>query len=224
MTSFEDNYEMISREIAKRKSKWNLSAINWMDFDDVTQIIKIHIHKKWTQYDETKSPLINWLNRIISNQIKNLLRNNYGNFSRPCLKCPLSQGEDLCSLYGTQSSSCSLFAKWEKSKQPAYQTKLPLPIENHWSEVNDKTYTYFDVDKASKNLHAHMETVLKPTEWKAYKMLYVDELSDDEVAKEMGFKTNEEKRAPGYKQLQNLKKIILLKVKKSLSNENLDIV
>ena len=42
---FEDCIEKINQEIAKRKNKWNLTAINWMDFDDVSQILRLHIYK-----------------------------------------------------------------------------------------------------------------------------------------------------------------------------------
>ena len=67
---FEDLIEQIDLEIRKRKSKWNLTALAWMDFDDVSQILRIHIFKKWHLYDNRK-PLNPWINRIISNQIKN---------------------------------------------------------------------------------------------------------------------------------------------------------
>ena len=68
---FEDHIDLIDNEIRKRKGKWNLTAITWIDFDDVSQIIRIHIYKKWNLYDSSK-PLIPWINRIISNQIKNI--------------------------------------------------------------------------------------------------------------------------------------------------------
>ena len=73
---FEDCIEKINQEIAKRKNKWNLTAINWMDFDDVSQILRLHIYKKWDLYDQSQ-PLAPWLNRIISNQIKKLSKKPY---------------------------------------------------------------------------------------------------------------------------------------------------
>lgn len=86
-----------------------------MDFNDVSQILRIHINNKWPLYDQ-KQPLAPWVNRIISNQIKNLIRNNYGNYSRPCLKCSAAEGEDLCKIYGKQCGACPLYKKWEKRK------------------------------------------------------------------------------------------------------------
>ena len=101
---FEDVIKEINTEIQKRKGKWNLTILSWMDFDDDAQIIRIHIYKKWHLYDPQK-PLSPGLNRIISNQIKNLIRNNYGNFSRPCLKCAAAEGEDLCTIYQKQCNT-----------------------------------------------------------------------------------------------------------------------
>ena len=81
--SFENSIAIVDEEIRKRKSKWTLAALAWIDFEDVEQILRIHIYKKWSLYDAQK-PLAPWLNIIISNQIKNIIRNNYGNYARPC--------------------------------------------------------------------------------------------------------------------------------------------
>ena len=102
---FEECIDQIDQEIRKRRNKWNLTALSWMDFDDVSQILRIHIYKKWDLYDP-KKPLCPWLNRIISNQIKNLIRNNYGNYTRPCLRCAAAEGENLCAIYEKQTDEC----------------------------------------------------------------------------------------------------------------------
>ena len=117
---FEDYIDIISEEIKKRKGKWTLTSIAWMDFEDISQILRIHIFKKWHLYDHSK-PLAPWLNRIISNQIKNLIRNNYGNYARPCLRCAAAEGSDLCAIYGKHDSSCPLYYNWTKSKQTAHK-------------------------------------------------------------------------------------------------------
>ena len=51
---FEDCIQVVDTEINKRRSKWNLTALAWMDFDDVSQILRIHIYKKWHLYDQAK--------------------------------------------------------------------------------------------------------------------------------------------------------------------------
>ena len=42
---FEDSIDIISEEIKKRKGKWTLTSIAWMDFEDISQILKIHIFR-----------------------------------------------------------------------------------------------------------------------------------------------------------------------------------
>jgi len=220
---FEDCIETIDTEIIKRKNKWNLTALSWMDFDDVSQILRIHIFKKWHLYDQTKK-LSPWVNRIISNQIKNLIRNNYGNYVRPCLKCAASEGEDLCAIYKKQSVSCPLYKNWYKNKKSAYDTKLPIALENHPQEVSTiQNQASFDIDSASEKLHKKMKSVLKANEWLVYEYLYIQHLSEEQAAKKMGYKTSEKNRSPGYKQIKNLKKSIITKVKKFLNNDEIDI-
>jgi hypothetical protein len=69
-----------------------------------------------------------------------------------------------------------------------------------------------------------MQTVLKPIEWKIYQYLYVDGKTEEQVAKLMGYRTSEKNRMAGYKQIKNLKKAIIIKVKKHLYNGDIDIV
>lgn len=218
---YEDHIDLIDLEIKKRRGKWNLSILNWMDYDDVAQIIRIHIFKKWHLYDPQK-PLSPWLNRIITNQIKNLIRNNYGNFSRPCLKCAAAQDYNLCAIYESQCSACPLYSNWLKNKKSCYDAKLPVAIENHEQEVYSKFDNGFDVERATIKLHKAMETLLKPLEWKVYKMIYIDGLSENEAAKKMGYKTTEKNRSPGYKQIKNIQKKILAKAKSFLKKGDID--
>ena len=222
-SSFEDKIKEIDIERYKRKHKWSLTALCWMDFSDVAQILRIHIHKKWKMYDQNK-PLAPWVNRIISNQIRNLIRNNYGNFSRPCLKCSAFEGEDLCSIYGKQGSACALFAKWQKSKKSAYDTKLPVSLENHTQEVFNMKHDVFDIELCSNNLHKKMEQVLKPLEWKFYNLAYIQHKNEEDIAKIMGYKSSEKNRLAGYKQIRNLKKNIIQKAKKYIYNGEIDLI
>lgn len=218
---FEDCIDQINTEIIKRKGKWSLTAIAWMDFDDVSQILRIHINKKWHLYDPEKS-LSPWLNRIISNQIKNLIRNNYGNFARPCLKCSAAEGAGLCSIYVNQCNACPLFSNWERTKKRAYDVKLPVFLENHSREVYEMASDSLDVEAASIQLHKKMKSILKANEWKVYEALYMEFKTDEYVAKIMGYRTSEKNRPPGYKQIKNIKKSIIQKVKKVLAKGEID--
>jgi hypothetical protein len=226
--TFEECLPQIDIEIRKRRKKWTLTAINWMDYDDVSQIIRIHIYKKWSLYNQSM-PLAQWVNRVISNQMRNLIRNNYQSFARPCLRCALAQGDNLCSKYKTQNAECPLYAKWLKTKKIAYDIKLPVSIDgegnkNNKKEVSNKPDDFSDLSKPIINLHAHMQLALKANEWKVYKLLYIDGIEENEAAIMMGFKTKEKGRTPGYKQIKNLKKAIMIKVKAALYSEEVDII
>jgi hypothetical protein len=221
--NFEGCIAQIDNEIFKRRNKWNLTAISWMDFSDVSQILRIHIYKKWHLYNQTK-PLAPWVNRIISNQIKNLIRNTYSNYARPCLKCAAAESDDGCSIYGKQCVDCPLYANWVKSKKNAHDTKLPVAMENHLNEVYDIKNDTVDLEKTAENIHFKMQKILKPIEWKIYTYLYIEYKNEEQVAKLMGYRTTEKNRAAGYKQIKNLKKSIMIKVKKHLYNGDIDII
>jgi hypothetical protein len=68
-----------------------------------------------------------------------------------------------------------------------------------------------------------MKQVLKPIEWKVYSYLYVENKNEEQTAKLMGYKTTEKNRMAGYKQIKNIKKAIIVKVKKHLYNGDIDI-
>ena len=194
-----------------------------MDFDDVSQILRIHIFKKWHLYD-TKKPLNPWINRIISNQIKNLIRNNYGNYCRPCLKCAAAEAGDLCYIYGKQSEACPLFANWSRTKKQAYNAKLPVSINDHTYEINSTEYSDIDILGVMNKISIKMKEVLKPAEWKIYQALYIEHMSEEDAATLMGYKTNEKNRVPGYKQIKNVKKAIIKKVKRMLEDGEIEIL
>tara|TARA_B100000809_G_scaffold254592_1_gene291977 strand:- start:114 stop:812 length:699 start_codon:yes stop_codon:yes gene_type:complete len=220
---FEDYIDQIDEEIRKRKSKWTLTSIAWMDFDDISQILRIHIYKKWSLFDQDK-PLGPWLNRIISNQIKNIIRNNYGNYARPCLKCAAAEPDDGCAIYGEQCDVCPLFKTWLKRKKSAYDLKITVPLDNHIQEIQNisslNTFDEFNLEK----IHRRMKQLLKPVEWKVYFHFYIKNVKEREIAKMLGFKTTEKNRSPGYKQLRNIQKSIINKFKKCLRDDELDLI
>ena len=222
--TFEESYDFINQEIRKRRKKWSLTSLNWIDYDDVAQIVRTHIYEKWHLYDPEK-PLGPWLNRIISNQIKNLIRNYYGNFARPCLKCEAAEGEASCKIYKEQCAGCPLYAKWERTKKMAYSIKIPLSLEDHSFETNSIEFDNTgDTEGHIKTLHTKMNTILKPNEWIVYKGLYIEHLEEDEVAKKLGLKSNEKNRKPGYKQIKNLKKSIIKKAKECIEKGEIELL
>ena len=228
--TYADKAEVIDAELAKRSHKWFLNSVAWMDYDDVKQIIRAHIHKKWDQWDQSRA-LEPWLNKIISNQLKNILRNNYGNYVRPCLNCPFNQRgpptedkDGLCGFTasGLQCNECPLYAKWEVTKKSAYMTKMAVTIEHHSQEAFSLPETSYPcLEDAIGRVHGRMKDMLNEKKYKAYKMLYIDNLSDREVAEAMGYKTSETGRTAGYKQIRNLKKFFKTTVEELLQKEDI---
>lgn len=227
--SYEDKAQEIDQEIKKRRGKWFLDSLAWFDFEDVEQIIKAHIYKKWHQWDQSRS-LKPWINKIITNQMKNILRNNYSNFVRPCLNCPFNQscatkdgGEaSLCGFTksGLQDSSCPLYAKWERTKKSAYGIKMALTLENHTHEVQAMEDNNFNIMDAQDKLNHFMKKELSEKQFIVYKLLFIEHRDEEEVAGKMGYKTSEKGRKAGYKQIKNLKKIFKQKAQDILSRED----
>lgn len=213
--TFEDSISIINEEIAKKSSRWTLRAIPSIDFDDVSQILRIHIFKKWPKYDQSK-PLRPWLARLINNQIINLIRNYYSNFSRPCLKCVASQGGDLCSLYVKQCSKCNLYKRWLMTKKRGSDVKLPLSIEACEKEVHQLPCEYTDISTDINDLHNKIRRTLTNIERQVYDMLYIEHLEKEEIANRMGYKTSESGRAKGYKRIKELEKTFIVKAKQVL--------
>ncbi len=218
---FEDCIGVIDEELRKRKNKWTLTSVASIDFADIEQIIRFHIWRKWSQYNQKKQ-LRPWVSTIITNQLRNLIRNHYTNYARPCLRCDAAVDTDGCRIYGKQCDNCPLFGHWKKYKEPATFIKLPVSMENHSNEVFEipdaTSYLSEDIEK----LHAVMRKILKPLEFKVYKGLYIDHKDEAQIAKQLGFSNNERGRTPGYRQMKNIKKIILDKARKHTSREGLN--
>ena len=203
MRRFEDKLQEIEVALERKRSKWQLDAVASIDYDDIKQIIMTHIYKKWHLWDQEK-PIEPWLSRVVSNQFKNLLRNHYGNYANPC---PDHQ------FHHHDSENCPICSKWRQSKKSAYDVKLAVTIENHTNEIHKKKDETLDLDTATKKLSNEIKKELTPRQFVAFKMLFVQNNTEEEVAKYLGFKTNERKRSAGYKQIKNLKKIFQEKAK-----------
>jgi hypothetical protein len=225
---FEDMYEIINQVIKKRRNKWKLKAITWFDFEDIEQVIKLHIYKKWHLWDQSRA-IEPWVNRIVTNQIRNIIRNNYTSFARPCLSCPFNQNKEGDSgiempcgftTSGKQCNECPLYAKWEKVKKAAYDVKMTVSLENHKNYfMNCESSISYDYKNAESKLHGLMKNSLGDKHFFIYKMFFIDNLSDDQVAQVLKFKTSEKGRKAGYKQIKNLKKMLYVKAQ-ALLKEN----
>ena len=206
---FEDKREDLDQLLLKYRPKWQLSALAWLDYDDVCQIIRLHIHKKWHLWDQSR-PFRPWASMIISNQIKNLIRNNYTSFAKPCLRCQHNMGGNLCdwTKNGDQNRTCADFDKWKRKKERAYHIKLPLTLDDgvavsSTSSIHDQV----DYPVASGKLHELVMKQLSERHKAIYAMIYIEHKDESDVAKEFGFKGDSTKRKTiRYKQISNLKK------------------
>ena len=205
---FDSQCDSLEELLKRYRPKWQLSALAWIDYDDVCQIIRFHIYKKWHLWDQTR-PFKPWASMIISNQIKNLIRNNYTSFAKPCLRCPHNMGATNCgwTQSGEQDVSCPLFSKWKKKKERAFNIKLPLTLEEGVATSTTNLRDFVDYKESSKKLHRLVMEQLNAKHKKIYRLLYIENMEDNEVAERFGFKADSAKRKkPRYKQIANLKK------------------
>ena len=155
------------------------------------------------------APLEPWVNKIISNQMKNILRNYYSNFVRPCVNCPFNRGDDSCGFTesGLQTSECPLYKKWEKTKKSAFNIKMAVTLESEAPAVLRLSSSNFDLDHAEKKLHKEMEKDITGETILIYIVFYLLKTKKKKKwRKILGYKSNEKGRKAGYKQIKNLKK------------------
>jgi len=207
--AFEDKREDLDQLLLKYRPKWQLSALAWLDYDDVCQIIRLHVYNKWHLWDQSR-PFKPWASMIISNQIKNLIRNNYTSFAKPCLRCQYNMGGKLCdwTKSGDQDRTCADFNKWKKKKERAYNIKLPLTLDDGVATQNTSSIKdQLDYKLSSGRLHELVMKQLSERHKAIYAMLYIEHKDETEVAKKFGFKGDSTKRKTiRYKQISNLKK------------------
>ena len=121
-----------------------------------------------------------------------------------------------------QDSTCPLYKKWNGSKKHAYNIKITVPIEGHIHELKNGTDNISKpLEESVKELIISLKKVLNKRQLQAFDLLYIQNLSDEEVAKRMGFKSSESGRKAGYKQIKNLKNTIKEKAEKILTKEDI---
>lgn len=225
--TFEDMEPIVNNLLEKRRSSWRLEAVRHTDFDDIKQEIKIHVWKKFDQWKQ-ELPFENWLNSIIHNQIFNKKRNLWGNTSKPCSNCYFNKGFGACAYTssGIQNSECPEFKKWEKKKEGAYNIKTAAPLENDEGEpVHADHQPEVDYNRFIETLDVYISQKVKKGETpliihKVFKYLYIEGLSDEQVAKKLNYKSSEAHRSPGYKQISNHRRQIKNLAKEILEYED----
>ena len=76
-------------------------------------------------------------------------------------------------------------------------------------EIQGRASVDFDFHESLKRLDFYMEIKLSPNHYVAYRMLYFQDKTEEDVARFMGYKISPQKRKLGYRQVKNLKKKFL---------------
>lgn len=199
--TFEERYDSIVHEIEKRRRQWTLAST---PFDDISQRILIKIHSVYNEFDSEKGEFVKWINRIISNEIKNALRDLYFCHSRPCIQgkggCVFRTGEDTCSQTpsGKQCNQCPAYRQWEERKKSHNALQQPLPLENHMREADSRpSDEYIDFEGAKAIIEEEIKSKLNKHEQKLYKLLFVQNKDKKEVGQIMKYKPSK-RMYPGY--------------------------
>ena len=120
-----------------------------------------------------------------------------------------------------QDTTCPLYKKWEKSKKSAHDVKIPLRLDAQEYESDIFTGESFNVDNAVLRVQDQLKEDLSDKHYKIYQMLFIENKTEDEVAKFLGYKTNEKGRSAGYKQIKNMRKFFKEKVTKIIKNKDI---
>jgi RNA polymerase sigma factor (sigma-70 family) len=223
--SFCEKSDEIQVLIARRRASWRLTSV--MEYEDVSSIILAHVWKEWAKYDPER-PLDKWINTIITNQIRNLLRNHLYKHSRPCCAanqygaaCSFNRGGDLCAWTksGIQDESCHFYAHWLKRKQAKFAVATPLSMAAHENETHSKPDDHMDIEGAKKTIDDNIKRRLTKEEYRIYKYLYVEHLSIEETAKKMGYKKRGKEDMRAYMAVRNVS-LHIKEVSKAILSEN----
>jgi hypothetical protein len=98
---------------------------------------------------------------------------------------------------------------------------MPLSLEFHAYTQSTVPSDHFDISRATFTLHSKMARNLTPRHYFVYKMLFIDGIDEDEVARILGYKSNEKGRKAGYKQIKNLKNQYKNMAKKIIEKEDI---
>lgn len=180
--SYESMYPRINAVIEKNRRRYQLEGVTWMDWEDVEQIVRFHIYKKWHMWDSSKA-LEPWINTITINQIKNIVRNNWSNYVRPCLKCEFYKGDELCGKLqsGNIGPACALYKKWMKGKRYAIDLKVSYSITDHEEEIAPQIEEEGMDNLILKEFLLMLEKKYEPLEFFLFKEFFMSSNTDEEI-------------------------------------------
>lgn len=197
--TIEQRLPFVEKTVEKRRRKWTLTTLA---FDDVKQIIMIHVWKKYGTFDPAKAPFEHWLNAVISSQWKNVLRDNLFRWSRPCIRdggCVYNVGNGGCGYTksGTQCNECALYKEWSQKKEAEHNIKASLALEHHAQEVSNVQSDFVDIEGKKKVIDDKMRVELTQWERNIYRFIYVMHMTPLEATKELEKLARKRKRPLG---------------------------
>lgn len=235
--TFEQRYTEISSWVDKRRRSIDLATLPW---DDIRQLVLIRVSQQYASFDEAKGPFSHWVNRVITNALRNIYRDWYSTAARPCVTgkggCSENMGGNLCrrTASGVQCRECPAYREWEHRKGDQYAIMHPVPLEMPGNdgkasamerpEAHSTQADYIDYPEKQKQLHARMKERLTRVEWRAYRMLIILHKSEEEVGKALGFKHKAGKRQrmfPGYLAVLSLRHKFINLARQILAEEDL---
>lgn len=183
--------------------KWNLN-LGFMCYEDIQQIIRIHIARKINLFDPERGKFSTWAKRVINNQILNQKKKNFLRYLLPCEDCPnagCGRGPN------SKSKTCPIQDKWSKNKIQAnnihFAASLDESFEGEEAAKIQVAGTLVNLEAAAEKFHAMMLDALEDRVREFYQLKYIDGKTEREIAKIFGFSTSETNRCPGYRQIHN---------------------
>lgn len=170
---------VILKLVEARKSTWRVTTMEW---NDVQQILLVHVWEKIHTFDPGKGPFDRWCNRVISNRRTNILRDNLFRWQRPCIRdggCTYDLGDGGCAYTASrrQCEECPLYAKWKDKKEGEYNLRSTMALENHTREVSNIQSDFLDIDYAKRVIDERMLKRLTPWERRIYRLVYIKHLT-----------------------------------------------
>lgn len=203
--SFEESYPEINRYVQARRASWVYTSV--VEWADISQIILIRIHDKWSTYDPARGPLEHWVNRLITNAISNANRDLAGRrLQKPCVgggrangkRCVYNLGEDTCAYTPSrkQCAECPLYAEWQHDREHQHNLKASVALEHHSQEVYNIQGDFTDAAEIKDKLDAAMKRELTLGEWRVWDCLYVKHMKPAEASTHLEALVKTWKRLP----------------------------
>jgi DNA-directed RNA polymerase specialized sigma24 family protein len=226
--TFSDISAELDLILSSKRSFWNLSALSHIDYDDISQEIRLHIHSQFGMWDQSL-PFGPWAAAVVNNQISNLKEKYYGRFAPPCRKCKYDLGENRCEFTscGQKTDECQKLRDWRAGKEASYRlilaesTDTCVKNDHHYEQkVKIAAESNPDYEKAGDRLHELVMKGLNPISQKIYRLLFIEGKTDKEVSDEMGYRTSENGKKPGYRRISGMKKILIKRAKKIMRDHD----